>query len=91
VTERAKEILYYLLFIYLVWAGITAFIIYERIETMRFEAEYMANCIVMDQYGKCYTAEEYQELLKPKKIMTDELIKLLENNKPDEKFNEYFK
>ncbi len=62
-TESAKEILYYMLSVYFIWAGITALMIYNKIQTIKFEAEYMANCEVVDQYGSCYTTKEYQELL----------------------------
>jgi hypothetical protein len=89
----------YFIFISLIWAGISAFILWDWIDGIEEKIAWnnfvrAGGCIAMDQLGNCYNAQEYQILLEEeKKIEIDESLAEFRILSPEEqeKFNSHFK
>ena len=81
-NQRTKDILWFMGIGYLVWVFITGIIVHSTYKDYIFEKEYLAKCDVMDQYGNCMTAQEYQDYLEREKKqfeLPDWIFKLPKN------------
>lgn len=67
-TNRAKSILYMLIFSYSIWAVLSYVFLMTAIDDYKMRIEFRekivnGECVLIDQYGDCWSAKKYQDYL----------------------------
>jgi len=71
-SEKAKSVLFMFLFSYLIWGGLSYTFLMTAIENYISKIEFRekilrGECTLIDQYGNCYSAKQYQDILENNK------------------------